>query len=137
MRVYYFLGDRTMKTKLNVVLCCLLIACSLAIFGCGKKADESKPLSEVKAEAEKMSVADLQAKAKMYKDTIAAKTGEIEKLAAKLKGIAVTEMMGAEAKKIKADMETITKSVNALKERFQVYCDKIKEKGGDLSGLKI
>jgi uncharacterized protein YggE len=126
-----------MKTKLNVVLCCLSIACSLAILGCGKKADESKPLSEVKAEAEKMSVADLQAKAKMYKDAIAAKTGEVEKLAAKLKGIAVTEMMGDEAKKIKADVDSVTKSLSALKERFQVYYDKLKEKGIDVSALKI
>lgn len=126
-----------MKTKLNVVLCCLSIACSLAILGCGKKADESKPLSEVKAEAEKMSVADLQAKAKMYKDAITAKTGEVEKLAAKLKGVAVTEMMGDEAKKIKADVDSVTKSLSALKERFQVYYDKLKEKGIDVSALKI
>jgi len=126
-----------MKTKLNVVLCCLLITCSLAILGCGKKADESKPLSEVKAEAEKMSAADLQAAAKKYMAAATAKKGEVEKLAAKLKEIAVTEMMGAEAKKIKADMETATKSLSALKERFQVYYDAIKKKGGDLSGLKI
>ena len=126
-----------MKTKVNVVLFCLSVTCCLLVFGCGKKADESKPISEVKAEAEKMSAADLRAMATKYKDAITAKTAEVEKLAAKLKEIPVAEALGEEAKQIKADIETITKSASALKDRFQVYYDKLKEKGGDLSGLQI
>jgi hypothetical protein len=31
----------------------------------------------------------------------------------------------------------LNKSVSALKDRFQVYYDKLKEKGGDISGLNI
>ena len=135
--ITFFLGGKKMKAKLNVVFWCLLAACSLVILGCSEKADESKPISDVKAEAEKMSAADLKAMATKYKDAITAKAGEVEKLTAKLKGIAVTEMMGSEAKNIKAEMEAVTKSVSALKERFQVYYDKLKEKGGDLSCLKI
>lgn len=126
-----------MKAKLNVVLWCLLAACSLVILGCSEKADESKPISEVKAEAEKMSAADLKATATKYKDAITAKAGEIEKLTAKLKAIPVAEALGEKAKQIKAEIETVMKSANALKERFQVYYDKLKEKGEDLSGLKM
>ena len=126
-----------MKTKVNIVLCCLLAACSLAVLGCSEKADESKPISEVKAEAEKMSAEDLQAAAKEYMNAATAKTGELEKLAAKLKAIPVAEMMGDEAKKIKAEVDAVTKSASALKERFQVYYDKLKEKGIDVSALKI
>ena len=126
-----------MKTKVNIVLCCLLAACSLAVLGCSEKADESKPISEVKAEAEKMSAEDLQAAAKKYMDAATAKKGEVEKLAAKLKAIPVAEMMGDEAKKIKAEVDAVTKSASALKERFQVYYDKLKEKGIDVSALKI
>jgi len=48
--------------------------------GCGKKADESKPLSEVKAEAGSMSVEKLRSMAITYKDAITAKKGEIEKV---------------------------------------------------------
>ena len=126
-----------MKTKLSIVLCCVLAACSLAVLGCSEKADETTPVSEIKAEAEKMSAADLQAMAKTYKDAITAKAGEVEKLTAKLKNVPIAEMVGAEAKKIKAEVEAVTQSVNALKDRFQVYYDKLKEKGIDVSALKI
>jgi len=126
-----------MKANLTVVLYCVLIACSVVILGCGKSADESKPMSEVKAEAEKMSTADLQAAAKSYMDAALAKKGEVEKLTAKLREIPVAQMMGDEAKKIKAEVDTVTKSLSALKERFQVYYDKLKEKGIDVSALKI
>ena len=41
------------------------------------------------------------------------------------------------AKALKTEMDNINKSVSALKERLQIYLDKLKEKGGDLSGLQI
>ena len=126
-----------MKTKPSIVLCCVLAVCSLAIFGCAEKADESKPVSEVKAEAEKMSDADLQAAAKKYMAAITDKKGEVEKLTAKLKEIPIAQMMGDEAKEIKGDVDAVTKSLSALKERFQVYYDKLKEKGVDVPALEI
>jgi hypothetical protein len=126
-----------MKTKMRTVLWCLLGVCLLVIIGCGKKADENKPISEVKAEAEKMSAADLRTTAMSYKEAIEAKGKEVEKLAAKLKEIPVAEILGKEAKALKTEMDNINKSVSALKERLQIYLDKLKEKGGDLSGLQI
>jgi hypothetical protein len=72
-----------------------------------------------------------------YKDAIEAKKGDVEKITAKLKEIPVTQMLGDEAKGLKADIADLNKSVSALKERFNVYYSKLKEKGGDLSGLKI
>lgn len=124
-----------MKTRMRTVLWCLLGVCSLVIIGCGKKADESKPISEVKAEAEKMNAADLRTTAISYKEAIEAKGKEVEKLAAKLKEIPVAEILGKEAKALKTEVDNINKSVSALKERLQIYLDKLKEKGGDLSGL--
>jgi PBP1b-binding outer membrane lipoprotein LpoB len=126
-----------MKTKRNVAIICLLLTFCLVITGCGKKADESKPMSEVKAEAEKMSTDDLEAAAKKYMDAAVAKKGEIEKLTAKLKDIPIAQMAGDEAKKIKDEVDAVTKSLSALTERFQVYYDKLKEKGIDVSALKI
>ena len=126
-----------MKIVRNAVICCLIALCLFAILGCGKKADENKPISEVEAEAEKMDTAGLRAKAMEYKEAIAAKSSDLEKLTAKLKDIPVTEMLGAEAKSLKADMENLEKSVSALHERFKVYYGKLKEKGGDLSGIEI
>ena len=125
-----------MKTVRNVTFC-LLVVCFLALVGCGKKADESKPLNEVKAEAEKMSVEKLRSMALTYKDAIMAKKGEVEKVAGKLKDIPVAKMLGDEAKELKTEIESLNKSVSALKERFQVYYGKLEEKGGNLSGLEL
>ena len=126
-----------MKIVRNAVICCLIALCLFAILGCGKKADENKPVSEVKAEAEKMNTAGLRAKAMEYKEAIAAKSSDLEKLTAKLKDIPVTEILGTEAKSLKADMENLEKSVSAIKERFDVYYQKLKDAGGDISGLQL
>ena len=123
-----------MKEAKNI-LCCSLVLCSLVLLGCGKKADENRPISEVKAEAEKMDVGELKAMAMKYKNAIVAKEPEIRKLADQLKEIPIAKMLGPEAKDIKAEIEALNKSVSALNERFAVYHDKLKEKGGDLSGL--
>lgn len=119
------------------ILFCSLVLCSLVLLGCGKKADENRPISEVKAEAEQMDVGELKAMATKYKDAIVAKGPEIKKLADQLKEIPIAKMMGPEAKELQAKMKALNKSVSALQERFQVYYDKLKEKGGDLSGLQM
>ena len=126
-----------MKTSKILILYCLLVLCSLLLFGCGKKADENKPLSEVRTEAEKMNVEKLRSMAMEYKEAVLGKTAELEKLAGELKAIPVTKMLGDEAKGLKAEIEALNKSASALKERFQVYYNKLKEKGGDLSGLEL
>jgi len=126
-----------MNITKNTILCCLLVSFSLVLCGCGKKADENKPIGEVKAEAEKMSVEKLRSMAMTYKDTIMAKKGEVEKFAGTLKDIPLTKMMGDEAKELKADIDALNRSISALRERFGIYYEKLKEKGGDLSGLKI
>ena len=125
-----------MKEARNI-LCCALVLCSLVLLGCGKKADESKPISDVKAEAEQMDVGELRAMAMKYKDAIVAKGPEIKKLADQLKEIPVAKMMGEDAKELQAEMKALSESVSALNERFQVYYDKLKEKGGDLSDLQM
>ncbi len=121
----------------KLALCFLFGVVLLALSGCGKKADENKPISEVKAEAEKMAAAKLRKMALAYKDAITDKKAEVEEVAAELKEIPVTKMLGAEAKELKAEVDQLNKSLSALKERFNVYYDKLKEKGGDVSGLQI
>ena len=128
---------KEMKIFRNAILCCLLALCPFAVLGCGKKADEDKPISEVKTEAEKMDTNGLRAMATVYKDAMVSKKGEVEKLTAKLKEIPATEMLGDEAKALKADIGNLNKSLSALKERFEVYYQKLKDKGGDLSGLQV
>ncbi len=121
----------------KTLLCCVAALVVLALAGCGKKADENRPIADVKAEAEKMDTGQLQAMATRYKQALEAKTTELDKIMAKLKEIPITKQLGGEAEALKADIDDLNKSVSALKERFQIYYDKLKEKGGDLSGLEI
>ena len=117
---------------------CLLAVAALVIGGCGgKKADENKSISEAKTEAETMDVGQLRNMAMTYKEAIAAKKVDLDKVAAKLKEIPIDKMVGDEAKQLKTDIDNFTTSISALKERFEVYYQKLKEKGGDLSGLEL
>jgi len=127
-----------MKNVKGIAFYLLLLLCSLIVLGCSQKADdESKPISEVKAEAEKMDTAQLRAMAMKYKDAIIAQNGEIDKLLDRLKGAPVADTLGDDIQGIKAEVESINKSISALEERFEVYYNKLKEKGGDTSGLEI
>jgi predicted nucleotidyltransferase len=119
------------KTSLVVMMAALLIVC-----GCGKDADTSKPVAEVKAEAEKMDVAQLRDMAMKYKDAIAAKAEEIKAEGLKLKDIPIAEMMGEKAKAINTNIDELKKNVDALTQRFQIFLDELKKKNGDLTGLQ-
>jgi hypothetical protein len=113
------------------------MAALLIVCGCSKKADTTKPIPEVKAEAEKMDASQLRDMAMKYKDALTAKMEEVKAEGAKLKDIPVTELMGDKAKQLKATIDELQKNVDALKERFNIYLDELKKKGGDLSGLSI
>ena len=129
-----------MKFTRHAALWSLLVLCSLIVLGCGNgggEADETKPISEVKAEAEKMDTSQLRSMAETYKKAIVAKQADIEKVTAKLKEIPLTSMMGEEAKALKADIANLNNSITALKERFEVYYEKLKAAGGDLTGLQL
>ena len=102
------------------------MAALLIVCGCGKKADTTKPIPEVKAEAEKMDAAQLRSMAMTYKDAIAAKAEEIKAEGLKLKDIPIAEMMGDKAKAINAKIDELKKTVDALNERFKVYLDELK-----------
>jgi hypothetical protein len=98
---------------------------------------ETIPVADIQAEAAKMTVEQLKAKAMEYKNLIVTKKAAIEQLTAKLKAIPIAEQMGAEAKGLQTDIATLNKSVAALTERFKVYYNKLNEMGADLSALKF
>jgi len=96
--------------------------------------DTEKPVAEIQAQTETMSVDALKATAIKYKDAITAKQAEIEKVVAKIKEIPITQALGQEAKTVKTDLQNLQTSLQALKDRFQVYYEALKKKGGELSG---
>lgn len=136
-----------MKAVKSITFLCLLVLCSLAVVGCSKKketviptdqkTDENKPISQVKAEAEKMDAGQLRAAALKCKESLEAKSAEVDKLAKELMQSMVADKSGDKVKDLNARMSALNKSAEALGEQFQVYYDKLKEKGGDLSGLDI
>ena len=115
----------------------VLTACVLSVTGCGSSADENKSLADCKAEAEKMDNAELRDTAMAYKKAIEAKMEDVKALQAELKEIPLTEMLGEKAKELKSEAEELGNSVDALKDRFEVYYDKLKANKGDLSGLEL
>ena len=121
----------------RVVCIALAILGVGGLAGCSEKADESKPLSEIKAEAQELDTGELREMAMKYKDAIVAKQKEVAGLKDKLKEIPVTEIAGEEAKKLNESAAELAKSVKALTERFDVYCKSLKDKEGDLSGLDL
>jgi hypothetical protein len=97
--------------------------------------DIEKPISEVQAEAKAMSIENLKATALKYKEAILGQEDKIKAVSAKLKEIPMVEALGEEAKSLKTELKDLGSTLTLLKDRFQVYYDTLKEKGGDLSGL--
>jgi len=122
---------------MKIGLCILVVGCLLSFTSCSKKADSEKSITDVQAEAGKMNVEQLRAKAMEYKDAIVAQKAEIEKVAAKLKQIPITQQLGEEARGLQTDIATLSKTMANLTEKFQVYYSKLKEAGGNVSGLEI
>lgn len=124
-----------MKKWMSVFFCGVLAIAFVS--GCAKKADTNKPVEQIKAEVEKMSVSDLESNAKAYANEIIAKKSEIEKVADKVKSLSPTELFGDKAKSLKDQMSQIGNDVSALTERYQIYAQKFQQAGGDVSKIKI
>lgn len=126
-----------MNAAIRIGLIVVMTGCLFGFAGCSKKADTNKSMADIQAEASKMNVEQLKAKAMEYKNAIVAKKAELEKATAKLKEIPITQQMGTEAKALQADISNISKAMADLTQRFQVYYNKLKEKGGSVAGLEI
>lgn len=135
-----------MKISKSVVLF-VVLAAIVALSGCGKKdgsiggksasVDENKPISEIKAEADKMSVDQLREMAIKYRDAVKDKNVQIDKVMAKLRDAGAGAAMTEEFSGIKEEIAALTTSVKALKQRFGVYYDKLMLSKADVSDLKL
>ena len=136
-----------MKTANGITLLSLLAVCCLVVFGCGKKegndgasptnagTDQSNSVSKTKVDADKMDVEQLRAAALKCKADAEAKTAETEKLAQELIKALSTDNAD-KRKELNAQMEKLRKSEDALYAQLKAYIEKLKEKGGDMSGLE-
>jgi len=99
--------------------------------------DLNAAIDDVKAAAAKMDLTQLQAKAKEYMQQITSKQGELKTLMDKFAAIPVAQKMGDEAKTLQTQIADTTGSISELTQRFKVFVDAIKEKGGDVSQLEL
>jgi len=128
-----------MKSVTRMAIHCFLIVCLVTFIGCkgkGGGVDTTKPVGEIKAEAAKMNVAQLQATAGKYQKALESNLKEVQGVMEKLKAVPVTKMLGEEAKGLKGDIDDLSKAAGALRERLQVYVDQLKAKGADISAFK-
>ncbi len=102
----------------------------------GAVADENKPIEQVKAEADKMDVKQLRETALAYKAAGVAKDSEFKKITDEIMKAMSGQSSSQKVTELNAKLAEIGKSTDALSERFQVYVTKLKEKGGDVSGLE-
>ncbi len=114
-----------------------VLALGIALTGCAKKADTGKPVDQIKTEVQTMSVNDLEAFAKAYAGEIMSKKTELGKIGDEIKALTVSDLMGDKAKHIKDNLSAISGEVGALTVRYQVYADKFREKGGDVSRIQL
>jgi peptidoglycan hydrolase CwlO-like protein len=103
----------------GMMLAGLLVGCG------GSSIDENKPVDQVAAESAKMGQDELQKMVDKYEAAIAAKGKEIEVLTAKIKEIPLTEMMGEQAKSLKAEADQIKDSLSKLKDQMAVYAKEL------------
>jgi hypothetical protein len=99
---------------------------SFIIAGCG--ASETKPIPEVRAEAEAMSAKELQGMVDKYKAAIDSRKADLKKVQEKISKIPISDLMGDEAKKLKGDIDTVTKSIRALTDRLNIYARELRAK---------
>jgi hypothetical protein len=147
-----------MRVRTYVTLSCLAALAGAALVGCAKKTDKSpdasasqttagtavnvtadveKPVAEVQTQAQTMSVADLRATAVQYAQAISVKKEDLQKVLAQVKEIPLAEALSEKAKTLKTEAQKIQTSLKDLTDRFQIYYNKLKEKGGNVSGLTI
>jgi hypothetical protein len=115
----------------------VVLAASILVFGCGKKADTNKPIAQIQQEVQKMSTGDLQATAQAYVKEIKAKKGDVGKVSEQLKSLSPKELFSDKAKKIRDQAAALSKDISSLTQRYDIYAKKFAEKGGDLTKIKL
>jgi len=99
--------------------------------------DSGRSIPEITADAKEMAVENLRRMAEKYRDVIAEKQQQLKEMTQKYIDLPDAERITAEGHKLKAGINEIKKGVDLLKERFTVYYNALKEKGGNLVGLDI
>lgn len=105
--------------------------------GCAGKADPKKPIQQIKKEVEMMSVKELQSAAEAYAQKLRNQHAEVVKITERMKTISVEEIFSKKTKPIKDRFLSIQVESSALFQRYQIYINKLQEKGVDTSQIRV
>jgi len=115
------------------ILSLLFICFSL---GCAEKLNVNRPIAEVKAEAQEMSLAQLEKAALTYGKEIRGRYNKMEKVKYELKGLAPRDVLGAKGKEVKERYNKMSDEVKIFMEHYGVYARKYQELGGNTADIK-
>lgn len=126
-----------MGVKERITAAVFLAAGLVFAFGCGKKADPQKPMEQVEAEIQGMSVSDLESMMRSYADAFRDKRAGMEKLRDEIKRLAPDEVVGEKGREIRDRMKAHSVEAVELMKRYDRYARKFREAGGDPSEIDI
>ena len=95
------------------------------------------PVANIKEKVANLGQPALMTYASTYKDVILEKKDQLAGLTEQLKALPMGDMLGEKGKAIKDQVSQYTSQFNALKDRYNVYLDKLKALGVDLSSFGL
>ena len=119
----------------------LLFLVWLACVGCsvGSRAEELavRPLEDVAAEADKMTVTGLEHRAQLYRDAVHREQDRLARLRDALSKLSNDEKQGPKGRTLADRMIAVGRIQSRLIERHQVYIDRLHSKGISTEAYKL
>ena len=121
--------------KKRTFLVVLILGLTLGLSGCSRMADPGRSIDKIKKEVETMSVKDLEAHALAYVAELKAQKAELDKIKIKMQSLPVDKIFSNDF--MTKQVTLIGRKAESLFERYVIYLGKLKEKGADLSKVKL
>ncbi len=100
-------------------------------------ADQSKSIPDIAGGAKEMAVENLREMAEKYRDVVAEKEQQLKKMTQGYLNLSDDDRKAAIGQIAKTAIDEIKTGLDIMKDRFGVYYNALKEKGGNLTGLDI
>ncbi len=99
--------------------------------------DHGKSISDITAGAKEMATENLRKMAEKYRDVVAEKEQQLKQMTQGYLNLSDDDRKAAIGQIAKTAIDEIKTGLDIMKERFGVYYNVLKEKGGNLTGLDI
>jgi chromosome segregation ATPase len=113
---------------MRIVKGLMVLAAVVLLTGCSDEINEDKPIAQVEAEAAKMKPEKLKAKVAEYEALLAEKSAGVKDIEKQIKELSISELMGDKANSLKAEMSSLTTSLDKLGKQMDVYAKELAAK---------